>query len=438
MSELLIAGGRVVDPARGVDGQLDVLIREGVVVAVAPDLARSGSFERVLDASGLVVLPGLIDMNVQLREPGRSADETIASGAAAAVKGGFTAVAVMPNTEPAIDDEASAEFQLLQGKRAGKAWIYPIGAVSRGLRGDALAEMAGLARGGAVAFSDGDKPLRSAELLRCALLYAKMLDRVVVQHPEDPDLAKQGVMHSGTVSTILGLSGKSAASEEVMVARDLTLAGLTGAKLHLGRISTAGSLELIRGAKDKGVKVTCDVTPHHLTLTDEAVQSFNPCYKVDPPLRTARDVEALIAGVLDGTVDAIASDHAPHSPEKKDVEFQFAPSGVIGLETTLGIVLERLVHQREMPLTRLVELLSLGPARILGLPGGSLAPGVPGDVTLVDLDSSWTVPQEFVSRSKNSPFVGWTVRGQVRHTVVGGAIAYSAGAPSPASAESAS
>lgn len=431
MSELLIAGGRVVDPARGVDGRLDVLVREGEVVAVAPDLARGGSYERVLDASGLVVLPGLIDMNVQLREPGRSADETIASGAAAAMRGGFTAVAVMPNTEPAVDDEAGAEFQVLQGKRAGKAWIYPIGAVSRGLEGKALAELAGLKRGGAVAFSDGDRPLRSAEMLRCALLYAKMLDRVVVQHPEDYDLAKQGVMHSGRVSTILGLAGKSAASEQVMVSRDLTLAELTGAHLHLGRISTAGSLELIRVAKHKGVRVTCDVTPHHLSLTDEAVESFNPCYKVDPPLRTQRDVEALIEGVLDGTVDAIASDHAPHSPEKKDVEFQFAPSGVIGLETTLGVVIEHLVHGRGMPLTRLAELLSAGPARILGLPGGSLAPGAPGNVTVVDVDGAWTVGPEFVSRSQNSPFVGWTLRGQARYTVVDGQIAYAA-EPAPA------
>ncbi|RMG07479.1 MAG: dihydroorotase, partial [Planctomycetota bacterium] len=308
--QILIAGGRVVDPARSVDGELDVLLEDGKIRAVAPGLRIQGSYERVIDASGRVVVPGLIDMHVHFREPGREADETIASGAAAAVRGGFTSVAVMPNTDPAVDNEAAAEFQVLQGKRAGKAKVYPIGAITKGRRGDELAEMAGLVRGGAVGFSDDGDPVRSAEVMRCALLYAKMLDRVVIEHAEDPDLAKNGAMHAGMVSTILGMSGKSAASEEVMIARDIKLAEMTGARLHIAHVSTAGSVALLRNAKKRGVPVTSEACPHHFTLTDEAVYSFDPNFKMNPPLRTQKDVEAIVEGLLDGTIDAIASDHA--------------------------------------------------------------------------------------------------------------------------------
>jgi len=425
MSEqILIAGGRVVDPSRGVDGRLDVLIQDGKVEAVAPGLSRQGSFERVVDASGLVVVPGLVDMHVHFREPGREADETIASGSAAAVRGGYTSVAVMPNTQPAIDDEAGAEFQVLQGKRAGKARIYPIGAITKGRKGDVLSEMAGLVRGGAVGFSDDGDPVRSAEVMRCALLYAKMLDRVVIEHAEDPDLAKDGAMHSGLVSLTLGLSGKSAASEEVMVARDITLARLTGGRLHIAHASTKGSVELIRQAKARGVQVTCEACPHHFTLTDEAVASFDPNFKMNPPLRTAADVEAIVAGLLDGTVDAIASDHAPHSPEKKEVEFQDAPNGVIGVETMVPVSVTELMVKRGMELNRLVELLSTGPARILGLPAGTLEPGGPGDVTVLDLETPYAIGSDFRSNSRNCPFVGWDVRGRTRYTLVDGRVVY--------------
>ncbi len=424
MSELLIAGGRVVDPARGVDGQLDVLVKDGKVLAVAPSLAGSGRYDRVLDATGLLVAPGFVDMHVHFREPGREADETIASGSAAAVRGGFTSVAVMPNTEPAVDDEAGAEFQVLQGKRAGKARVYPIGAITKGRAGKELAEMGGLKRGGAVGFSDDGDPVRNAEVMRCALLYAKMLDRVVIQHAEDPDLAKNGAMHGGLVSLVLGLSGKSAASEEVMVARDITLAELTGGRLHIAHVSTAGSVALVREAKRRGLKVTCEACPHHFTLTDEAVYSFDPNFKMNPPLRTKGDVEALVEGLLDGTIDAIASDHAPHSREKNEVEFHHAPNGVIGCETMVPVAVSELLLKRGMPVSRLVELLSVGPARILGLPAGTLAPGAPADVTVVDLDTPWTVRDDFRSNSNNCPFIGWQVRGRAVYTVVGGKVVY--------------
>jgi dihydroorotase len=422
--EVLIAGGRVLDPARGVDGRLDVLLVDGKVEAVAPGLRREGRFETVLDATGLTVVPGLIDMHVHLREPGRTADETIASGSAAAVRGGFTSVAAMPNTEPAVDDEAAAEFQVLQGRRAGKARVYPIGAITKGRKGEALSEMGGLVRGGAVGFSDDGDPVRSAEVMRCALLYAKMLGKVVIQHAEDPDLAKNGAMHGGLTSLILGLSGKSAASEEVMVARDITLAQLTGGRLHIAHVSTAGSVELVRQAKKRGLKVTCEACPHHFTLTDQAVCSFDPNFKMNPPLRTEADVEALVVGMLDGTIDAIASDHAPHSPEKKEVEFQDAPNGVIGLETTVPVAVTRLVRDRGMDLRRLVELLTIGPARILGLPAGTLAPGAPGDVTVLDLETPWQIGDRFRSRSRNSPFVGWEVVGRAAWTLVGGKVVW--------------
>jgi dihydroorotase len=423
-SQVLIAGGRVLDPARNVDGQLDVLIQDGKIHAVAPGLASQGSYEQVVDATGHLVVPGLVDMHVHFREPGREADETIASGSAAAVRGGFTAVAVMPNTDPAVDDEASVEFQVLQGKRAGMAKVYPIGAITKGRAGDELAEMAGMVRGGAVAFSDDGDPVRSAEVMRCAMLYAKMLGKTVIEHAEDCTLAKNGAMHSGMVSTILGLSGKSAASEEVMVARDIKLAEITKAKLHIAHVSTAGSVALIRNAKKRGVPVTCEACPHHFTLTDEAVYSFDPNFKVNPPLRTKADVEAIVAGLLDGTVDAIASDHAPHSREKKEVEFHHAPNGVIGVETMVPVSVTELVGKQGMPLTRLVELLTVGPARILGIDAGTLAPGAAGDVTVLDVTTPYAIADDFRSNSSNCPFVGWEVKGRAVATLVDGRLVY--------------
>ena len=425
---LLIAGGRVVDPSQDLDAVRDVLIRGGRIARLGVDLPRDG-VARVLDARGALVVPGLIDMHVQLREPGAEAAETIASGTAAAVRGGITAVAVMPNTDPVVDDEAAAEFQVLQGRRAGKARVYPVGAITRGREGEALAEMAGMTRGGAVGFSDYGRTVRSAEVFRCALLYAAMVDRVVIEQPEEPDLAKGGVVHGGVVGLSLGLSGKSRASETILVARDLALAELTRGRLHLAHVSTAGAVEQLRQAKQSGIRVTAGVTPHHLVLTDEAVASFDPNFKVRPPLRPREDVEALVEGILEGVIDVIASDHAPHSREKKEVEFQDAPDGVIGLETLLPLCATALVHQRGVSWSRLVSLLSCNPAAILGVDGGTLRPGGVADVTVIDPDVRWTIEDDFVSRSRNSPFVGWEVQGRATATLVGGEVVYERASP---------
>ncbi|MEZ0230234.1 MAG: dihydroorotase [Planctomycetota bacterium] len=423
---LLIEGGRVVDPSRNVDGLLDVLIEDGLIRALAPGLGTSSrEYARVIDARGLVVTPGLVDMHVHLREPGNEEEETIASGSAAAVAGGFTSVAAMPNTDPAVDNEAAAEFQVNQGRSAAKARVYPIGAITKGRKGEELAEMGGMVRGGAVAFSDDGSPVANAEVMRRGLLYAKMFDKTIIDHAEDPDLAGKGVMHAGLVSMILGLAGKSSASEEVMVARDITLAEITGAKLHIAHVSTRGSVELVRRAKARGTKVTCEAAPHHFSLTDEAVRSFDPNFKMNPPLRTADDVQAIIDGLKDGTVDAIASDHAPHSHEAKSVEFQDAPNGVLGLETNVPVAYTRLVEERGLSLARLVELMSTGPARILGIPAGTLSPGSAADVTVLDLETPWVIDVDaFRSKSRNCPFGGWSVRGRAIYTLVGGKVVH--------------
>lgn len=423
---ILIEGGRVVDPARGVDGQLDVLIEDGVVRALAPSLGgKDRGYARTIDARGLCVVPGLVDMHVHLREPGNEEEETIASGSAAAVAGGFTSVAAMPNTDPAVDNEAACEFQVNQGRRASKARVYPIGAITKGRKGEELSEMGGMVRGGAVGFSDDGSPVRNAEVMRKGLLYAKMFDKVVIDHAEDPDLAGKGVMHAGLVSMVLGLPGKSSASEEVMVARDITLAEITGGRLHIAHVSTRGSVEHVRRAKARGIKVTCEACPHHFSLTDEAVRTYDPNFKMNPPLRTADDVQAVIDGIRDGTVDAIASDHAPHSREAKEVEFQDAPNGVLGLETMVPVSYTRLVEERGISLARFVELLSTGPAKILGIPAGTLAPGAAADVTVLDLETPYTVDVEnFRSKSRNCPFHGWAVRGRAAYTLVGGRVVH--------------
>lgn len=424
MSLLLVRGGRVLDPSRGVDARLDVVIDGDRIKAVGADLAGQARYERVLDASGHLVVPGLVDMHCHFREPGREGDETIATGSAAAVRGGFSSVAVMPNTEPAVDDQADAEFQVLQGTRAGKARVYPIGAITKERKGASLSEMDGLVRGGAVAFSDDGDPVRSAEVMRTALLYAKMLGKAVIQHAEDPDLAGSGVMHAGRVSLTLGLPGKSAASEEVMIARDITLVALTGGRLHVAHASTAGSVELIRQAKRRGLAVTAEACPHHFTLTDEAVCSFDPNFKMNPPLRTQTDVEAIITGLADGTLDAIASDHAPHAREKKEVEFVDAPNGVIGLETMLPVSFTALCLKKGLPLGRIIETLTIGPSRILGIPAGTLAPGANADLAILDIETPYAVGGRFASKSSNCPFVGWEVRGRAQATVVGGRVVY--------------
>jgi dihydroorotase len=430
---LLIANGRLIDPSQGLDGAHDLLLEDGVVAAVLDRGEGPGAGERregperrdlaVLDASGLVVAPGLIDMHVHLREPGQEYKETVATGTMAAAAGGFTAVACMANTEPVNDNRSVTEHILAEARRHGYARVHPIGAVSKQLAGLELAEIGEMVRAGAVAVSDDGRPVMNAELMRRALLYARHFDVPVIQHAEDLDLSGKGVMHEGEWSTRLGLAGIPGAAEDVMVARDLLLLEDTGGRYHVAHLSTARSLELVRRARRQELPVTCEVTPHHLVLTDEEVARtvFSTQCKMKPPLRSERDRQALLAGLADGTVDAIASDHAPHHADEKDVEFDLAPFGILGLETTLGLCLDRLVRPGVIGLSRLIELLSTGPARVLRLPGGTLRPGSPADVTLFDPEGEVTVAAgAFLSRSRNTPFDGWRLRGRPVATLVGG------------------
>ncbi len=421
---LFIRGGRVVDPSQGFDGQADVLIEDGQVTACDPAVeAPDGVLE--VDAAGLVVSPGLIDMHVHLREPGQEYKETVESGTRAAAAGGFTAVACMPNTAPVNDDPSVTEFILKQAERAGWARVHPIAAVSRGLEGRELTEFGAQRRAGAVALSDDGRPVWNAALMRQALRYARHFDLPLIQHAEELELSGDGVMHEGRFSTLLGVPGIPGAADDVMVGRDLMLAADTGGRYHLAHMSTARSLELIRAAKAEGHRVTGEVSAHHLLLCDEDVydSGLDPDFRMHPPLRAAADRDALVSGIADGSIDVIASDHAPHHPDEKELDFLAAPNGVVGLETTLSLCLDRLVGQGVIDLTRLIELLSTAPARLLGIPGGSLAPGAAGDVTLINLEREVEVdPAGFHSRSRNTPFAGWKLRGAPAGTIVGGRV----------------
>jgi dihydroorotase len=421
---LLVRGGRVVDPSQGLDAVADVLVENGEIARLDERIEVSGRV-KTLDAAGKVVCPGLIDLHVHLREPGQEYKETVETGTMAAAAGGFTAVACMANTDPVNDNRAVTEHIVTEARRVGWARVYPVGAVSKGLAGESLAEIGEMVRAGAVAVSDDGLPVRDAELMRRALLYTRHFGVPVTQHAEDHDLTGPGVMHEGEWSARLGLPGIPGAAEDVMVARDLLLAAETGGRYHVAHLSTARSLELVRDARRRGVAVTCEVTPHHLVLTDREVadSGFSTHAKMKPPLRSEEDRQALVAGLAAGTVDAIASDHAPHHADEKDVEFSLAPFGIVGLETTLSLCLDRLVHGGVLGLSRLVELLSTGPARAYNLPGGGLWPGNPADLTLIDLDREVTVsPTAFRSKSRNTPFAGWKLKGAPAGTVVGGRV----------------
>jgi dihydroorotase len=419
---LLIRNGRVLDPGSGLDGVQDVMIEDGRIARVGPGLVAAAG-ARLVDATGKVVCPGFIDMHVHLREPGQEFKETMASGTRAAAAGGFTAVCCMANTAPANDNRAVTDYILAKARVEGVVRVFPIGAVTRGLHGAELAELAELAEAGCVAFSDDGRCVTNAELYRRAMEYALPFGVPVISHAEDPHLARGGVMHEGLVSTELGLEGQPAAAEDVMVARDIVLAELTSAHVHIAHLSTAGAVRLVREAKARGVRVTAEVTPHHLLLTDEAVRSYDPNTKMAPPLRSKAHVEAVREALADGTIDCIATDHAPHELAEKEGEFAAAASGIVGLETAVPLLLDRLVRAGIVDLPTLVARLSTGPARLLNLPGGSLAVGAPADLTVLDLDQPWTVePRRFRSRSRNTPFAAWTGCGAPVMTIVGGAL----------------
>jgi dihydroorotase len=421
---ILIRGGRVVDPSRGYDEVADVYLAEGRVEAVGRNLGTPDG-AMVVDARGQVVAPGLIDLHVHLREPGQEDLETVASGAMAAAAGGFSAVCAMPNTDPVCDNQGVVGFVKAQAQRAGKARVYPIGAVSLGQKGQQLAEFGELVGAGAVAVSDDGRPVASSHLMRTALEYARTFGIPVADHCEEPTLSAGGVMHEGTVSTRLGLKGIPAAAEEIMVARDILLAELTGGHVHLCHMSTRGSVELIRRAKERGVKVTAEACPHHFTLTHEACVGYDTNAKMNPPLREDADRDAIRDGLRDGTIDVIVTDHAPHHYDAKEREFDDAPNGIIGLETSLALALTELVRSGLLPLSQLVARMSTIPARIFNLPGGTLAPGSPADAVVFDPEVEWTVrPEEFYSRSRNTPFAGRRLFGRANTTIVRGQIVF--------------
>jgi dihydroorotase len=424
MTQLLIRGGRVIDPASGRDEPADVLLAGGKVEAVGQGLGAPDGVETI-DASGLVVAPGFIDLHTHLREPGQEELETIATGALSAVAGGFTAVCAMPNTDPVCDNQGVVGFVVSQAQRAGKARVYPIGAVSLGQKGQQLAEFGELVGAGAVAVSDDGHPVMSSHLMRTALEYAKVFGIPVADHCEEMSLAEGGAMHEGIVSTRLGLKGIPSAAEEIMVARDILLAELTGGHVHLCHMSTRGSVELIRRAKDAGLRVTAEACPHHFTLTHEACDGYNTNAKMNPPLREDADREAIREALRDGTIDAIATDHAPHHYDAKEREFDQAPNGIIGLETAFPLANTELVRSGLLTLPQLVERMSTVPARIFGLPGGSLAKGAPADVVVLDPEVEWLVdPASFRSKSRNTPFGGRKVRGRAVATIVRGHIVF--------------
>lgn len=417
--KILIKNGRVVDPSQQLDTTADILVCEGKIQKIAPHI--STTCERTVDARGLAVLPGLIDVHTHLREPGYEAKENILSGTQAAAHGGFTTIACMPNTKPVIDTSVVLDGVKARAAQCGLTHVEVIGAITKGEEGKELAEMGDMARHGAMAFSDDGHHVSSARVFLLAAQYAKSLGKVLISHAIEEELNAQGFMHEGFVSTKLGIPGVPAVAEDMAVARDCLIAAYTGARVHIAHVSTKGAVDLIRYFKKQGAPVTAEATVHHLTLTDEACSGFNTSAKVSPPLRSEEHVLALREGLKDGTIDAIVTDHAPHTQEEKDVEFRYAPNGFPGLETSLGVVLTDLYHTGAVNLTTLVDKMSCAPARLFGLPGGTLRPGAPADITLVDLEREWTVDsQTFYTRSKRTPFEGKVCKGQAVATLLAG------------------
>jgi dihydroorotase len=424
MASLLIKGGHVISPEDQLDGQLDVLVEDGTIRRIAPQISEAA--DEVVEAAGKVVSPGFVDVHVHLREPGGEISETLETGLAAAVAGGFTTVCPMPNTKPVIDRPELVRAMIDKAQRIGLARVLPVAAVSMGSQGESLTDFRGLAAAGAVAFSDDGRPVKTAGLLRRALEVAREINAHLMDHCEDPSLSAAGVINEGPVSKQLKVRGIPGASEDVCVARDLIVAEFVGARLHVCHVSTARSVELVRIGKRRGIRVTCEATPHHFTLTDQAVLEQGTNAKVNPPLRSAQDVEAIVAGLMDGTVDAIASDHAPHAPELKAKPLSSdAPFGLIGLETALGLALTQLVHTGKISMWHLVSLMSTNPARIVNQPYGRLTVGGPADITIFDPELEWTYHAAAGrSKSRNSPFDGWKFKGGVVATVVGGKVVY--------------
>jgi dihydroorotase len=420
MQTICIRNGRIIDPSQDLDQEGELWVRGDRIVGVGPQALQA---DRTIDATGKIVCPGLIDMHVHLREPGREEDETIATGTAAALAGGVTSVACMPNTEPPIDSKAVAELVGVQARRAGNANVFPIGAITKGRQGVELAEIGALVEGGAVAFTDDGSPVMNSEVMRRAMEYCRMFDKAVLSHSEDLELTRGGVMNEGFESMRLGLRGLPAAAEEIMVFREIALAGLTGARVHILHVSTAGSVELIRRGKERGVQVSGEACPHHFTLTDKCLRTFDSSYKMAPPLRTDEDVQAIIEGLRDGTLEVIATDHAPHAPEKKLRELDQAPNGIIGLETLLPLCVKALIEPGVLTWPQLIAKLTINPARVLRIDRGTLAPGAVADVTVIDPATEWTIdPTHFRSRSRNSPFAGWQVQGRADAVIVGGVV----------------
>ena len=427
MSDILLKGGRLVDPSSNLDAVGDLLVRDGRIESIGGTIAGPDG-ATVIDCAGQVVAPGFIDVHCHLREPGREDVETIASGARAAAAGGFTAVCAMPNTDPVTDNQAAVGFVLKQGRAANSARVYPIGAISIGQKGERLAEFGEMVGAGAVAVSDDGKPVVSSQLMRTALEYARTFGIPVADHCEDPTLALGGAMNEGIVSARLGLKGIPSEAEEIMAIRDILLARRTGGHVHLCHMSTRGSVELIRWGKDRGIKVTAEACPHHLSLTEDECEGYDTNAKMNPPLRTADDVRAVQEAVKDGTIDVIATDHAPHHYDEKEREFSDAPNGIIGLETALAVNITWLVAPGILSVSTLIEKMSCGPARLFHLPGGNLRKGTAADVTVFDPAAAWTVdPATFRTKGRNTPYAGRTLTGRVRCTLVDGSIVYQQG-----------